>query len=277
MAPTTVSGRARLKLARLFSVRLTFRSRPFPRILYLFADPHALPKADRSTPARTGTDMWEELATPAQVTQLARLARRRRWGLSLILLGWLHLLAFALCYYMTIIMNYNDAPGYLAVWGAELCGMALIFRLCGGPRSAEPPLPLARFVVRIWTTYFLLAFNLCSMNALRGHRMFELFPAMASLASFAFLAMSFIINRRFYLAVLVMFAAGLLEAAHLPHAFLVFALAWWLVLNGVGFSLLWRHRLHPTDEKQQLDAPLPAYSPMILTNTRLGRPPSNSP
>jgi hypothetical protein len=194
--------------------------------------------------------MWEELSTPAQVTQLLRLARRRRWGLSLILVGWLHLLAFSICYYMTIVMNYNDAPGYLTVWGAELCGMALIFRLCGGPRSAEPPLPLARFVVRIWTTYFLLAFNLCSMNALRGHRMFELFPAMASLASFAFLAMSFV---------------------------LVFALAWWFVLNGVGIALLWRRRLPQRDEAQPLDAPFPAYSPIILTNTRFGRPPSNSP
>jgi hypothetical protein len=186
--------------------------------------------------------MWEELSTPAQVTQLLRLARRRRWGLSLILLGWLHLVAFSVCYYLTIVKNYNDAPGYLATWGAELCGMALIFRLCGGPRSAEPPLPLARFVVRVWATYFMLAFNLCSMNALRGHRMFELFPAMASLASFGFLAMSFVINRRFYGAVLVMFAAGLLEAANLPHAFLVFGLAWWLVLNCVGIGLFWRRR-----------------------------------
>jgi hypothetical protein len=76
--------------------------------------------------------------------------------------------------------------------------------------------------------------------------------------------------------VLVMFAAGLLEAANLPHAFLVFALAWWLVLNGVGISLLWRRSFRP-DEERPPDAPYPAYSPMILTNTRLGRPPSNSP
>jgi hypothetical protein len=188
------------------------------------------------------TSFWEELATPAQRDQLLRLSRRRRWGLSLLLLGWLHLLAFLICYYMTIVCKYNGAPGYLTVWGAELCGMALIFRLCGGPRSAEAPLPLARFVVRVWATYFLLAFNLCSLNALRGHVMFELFPAMASLGSFGFMVMSFVIDRRFYAAVLVLFAAGLLEAANLPHAFLVFALAWWLVLNGVGVALLRQRR-----------------------------------
>ncbi len=112
--------------------------------------------------------------------------------------------------------------------------MGLIFRLCGGPRSAEPSPPLARFLFRVWISYFALAFNLCSMNTLRGHRMFELFPAMASLASFGFLIMTFAVNRRFFAAVLVMFAAGLLMSAFLLHAYLIFGLAWWLVLNGIG-------------------------------------------
>jgi hypothetical protein len=234
-------------------------SRPlFPHILYLFADRQSF-QAVALGLAKTMTNMWDELSTPEQVNHLWQFARRRRWGLSLVLVGWLHLLAFLTCYYMTIVCDYNGAPGYLAVWGAELCGVALIFRLCGGRRSVEAPLPLARFAVRAWVSYFLLAFNLCSMNALRGHRMFELFPAMASLASFGFLAMAFVINRRFYGAVLVMFTAGLLEAANLPHAFLVFALAWWLVLNGIGIALLWQpqpSRLQ--DERSRANLPLAA-------------------
>ena len=184
------------------------------------------------------SSFWEELSSPPQRDQLTRLARRRRWGLSLVLVGWLHLLAFLLCDYLTVGLRYDEAPGYLAIWIVELCGMGLIFRLCGGPRSAELSPPLARLVVRVWVSYFLLAFNLCSMNALGGHRMFELFPAMASLASFAFLVMTFTVHRRFFAAVLVMFPAGLLMAAFLPHSYLIFALAWWLVLNGVGLTLL---------------------------------------
>lgn len=184
------------------------------------------------------TSIWAELSTPSQRDQLARLARRRRWGLSLLLVGWLHLLAFSLCYYLTVGLRYNEAPGYLAIWIGELCGMWLIFRFCGGPRSAEPWPPLARLVFRVWISYFLLAFNLCSMNTLGGHRMFELFPAMASLASFAFLLMTFAVHRRFFAAVLVMFPAGLLMAAFLLHAYLIFGLAWWLVLNSVGLTLL---------------------------------------
>jgi hypothetical protein len=184
------------------------------------------------------TSFWQELATPAQREQLARLAQQRNWSLSLLLTGWLHLLAFSLCYYLTIAVEYHGSAGYLTIWLSELLGVALIFRLCGGPRRPGETPPLARFLARVWVAYFLLAFNLGTMNTLRGHHLFELFPAMASLASFAFLAMTFVIDRRFFAAVLVTFAAGLLMAAFHAHAYLVFALAWWAILNVIGLALL---------------------------------------
>ncbi len=183
------------------------------------------------------TKFWDELGTRPQREQLARLARRRNWGLSLLLIGWLHLLAFSLCYCLTIVCEYHGSAGYLSIWIAELLGVASIFRACGGRPAGEMP-PLGRLIARVWVAYFLLAFNLGTMNTLRGHEMFELFPAMASLASFAFLVMAFVVDRRFFLAVPVLFASGLLMAAYLPHAYLVFALAWWAVLNGIGVALL---------------------------------------
>ena len=152
------------------------------------------------------------------------------------------MLAFSFCYYLTIVRDYHESAGYLAVWVAELLIVGLIFRLCGGSRSTGEQTPLSRFVARVWIAYFLLAFNLGSMNTLRGHELFELFPAMASLASFAFLVMTFAVSRRFFAAVLVMFAAGLLMAAYLLHAYLIFAVAWWAVLQGIGWVLLLRER-----------------------------------
>jgi hypothetical protein len=180
---------------------------------------------------------WEELASESQREELARLAGQRGWGTSLMLTGWWHLLAFSCCYYLTVGCDYHGSAGYLAIWVAELLGVWLIFRLRGGPRRPEAPPPLARFVFRVWGAYFVLAFNLGTMNTLRGHAMFELFPAMASLAAFGFLTMTFAVNRRFFLAVLVMFASGLMMAAWLPRAYLVFGLAWCAVLNGVGLML----------------------------------------
>ena len=191
----------------------------------------------RFTMSKSRPSVWEEFASPAQREQLARLGRERHWGRSLVLVGWLHLLAFSLCYYLTVGADYHESSGYLAIWVGELLGMGLIFRVCGG-RSTGDQTPLSRFIARVWIAYFLLAFNLGSMNALRGHELFELFPAMASLASFAFLVMTFAISRRFFAAVLVMFAAGLLMAAFLLHAYLIFAVAWWAVLQGVGWTLL---------------------------------------
>jgi hypothetical protein len=182
----------------------------------------------------------QDPSTLSQLDQLARLARQRRWGLALLLVAWLHLLAFSLCWYLTVGRGYHGASGYMAIWVGELCGVGLIFRRCGGPRPADAAPPLARFVFRVWVAYFLLAFNLGTMNTLRGHQLFELFPAMASLASFAFLVMAFAVSPRFFAAVVVMFAAGLLMSAYLLHAYLIFALAWWLVLNGIGLGLLWR-------------------------------------
>jgi len=186
---------------------------------------------------RTHLNLWETLATPEQLDSLERAARQRKWALALILVGWLHLLSFLLCYYLTIIEEYHDAPGYLAVWVAELIGVGLIVAACAGRRPA--PLPaLARVVARIWLAYFVLALNLGSMNALRAHGRFELFPALASLASFGFVMMAMVVNRWFFAAVLVMFASGLLMSAFFLHAYLIFALAWWLVLNGIGLAVL---------------------------------------
>jgi hypothetical protein len=177
-----------------------------------------------------------------QYQRLERLAARRNWGWSLLLVGWLHLLAFSFCHYLTIVGDYHDAPGYLAVWLGELAGMWLIFRLCGGTRIADPAPPLELFIRRVWIAYFLLSFNLGSMNTLRANALFEFFPAMASFASFAFIMMSIVVSWRFFPAVVVMFASGLLMAASLINSYLIFALAWWLVLNGIGVSLIWKQR-----------------------------------
>jgi hypothetical protein len=183
------------------------------------------------------TSFWRELATPAQTAQLAESARERRWPLALLLVGWLHLVAFSACYYLTIVQDYHQPVGYLSIWVSEFLGMGLIFWLCTGPRRSDRSSTLERFIVRVWAAYFVLAFNLCSMNSLRGHKMFEFFPAMASLASFAFLVMTFAVCRKFFAAVLIMFVSGLLMAAYLLHAYMIFAVAWWLVLNAIGVAL----------------------------------------
>ncbi len=190
-----------------------------------------------------------DLASDDQRDHLARLALRRNWDRALVLVGWLHLLAFGICYYLTIVCNYHEPVGYLTVWSSEVCGMVLIFRICGGRRpAAEAVLPLESLLRRVWVAYFILAFDLGSLNTLRGHKMFEFFPAFGPLASFAFLVMTLMIDWRFFGAVLVMYGAGLLMAAYLWHAFLVFALAWWLVLNAIGLTL-WRRRSRADRER----------------------------
>lgn len=180
-----------------------------------------------------------EMPSVSEGDQVERLAWERRWGLALILVGWLHLAAFLGCWYLTVGRNYHDSPGYLAIWVGEFLGMLLIFRLVVGLRPITVPLTFTeRLIRRVWIAYFVLAFNLGSLNTLRGHAHFEFFPAIASLASFAFIVLAVTVDRRLFYAMLVMFGAGLLMAGFFPHAYLIFAVAWWLVLNGIGLVLL---------------------------------------
>jgi hypothetical protein len=181
-----------------------------------------------------------DCCTEAARTELRQTAAQRRWGPAFVAVGAWHLLAFGACYYLTVGVDYHDSAGYLAIWVAELLGVGVLFRAFGGPRPATCAVgQLEVLVRRVWIAYFFLAFNLGSLNTLRGHPRFEFFPAIASLASFAFLMMTFLVDRRFFAAVLVMFASGLLMAAQPLHAYLVFALAWWVVLTALG-SYLWR-------------------------------------
>jgi hypothetical protein len=209
--------------------------------------------------------MQIELPSPEQRAQLCRIARERRWGPALMLVGWLHLLAFGCCWYLTIAADYHDSAGYLSVWLGELCGVWLIFRLCGGARRLDQAVPPLETVIRrVWMAYFVLAFNLGSLNTLEGHHLFQLFPAMASLASFALIVMSVILDRRYLGAVLVMFAGGLLMAANLLHAYLIFAVAWWAVLNGIGLTLLragGQRSVNPPSPSQSAPSSRPACEP----------------
>ncbi len=188
-------------------------------------------------------NLWQvELPAANEHALLHQRALARNWGLALLATGWLHLAAFTFCYYLTIVQDYHEPFPYLAVWLGEALGTWLIFRICGGPRpAAMARLPLEMLVRRIWLAYFILSFNLASLNTLRGHTMFEFFPAIGTLASFAFLMMTLLVSWRFFGAVLVMFGCALLMAAYLWHAYLCFALAWWLVLNGIGVPL-WLER-----------------------------------
>lgn len=194
-------------------------------------------------------------ATPQQREQLARLARRRRWGPAFILVGWLHLLAFGFCYYLNFVLDFHVPAAYLATWIGEVLGCWLIFRLLSG-RRVEPIEPLERFVRRVWITYLVLGFNLCSLHTLRGHQFFEFFPAIASLASFAFIMLAIVVDRRFFAAVLVMYPTGLLMAAFFLHAYLLFAIAWWLVLNGLGITLMQHVPRNEPTSKQDIRQPI---------------------
>jgi hypothetical protein len=180
-----------------------------------------------------------DIVDAEQRRELLRVALQRNWGACFVLVGWLHLLAFGYCQHLESI-HYHVPPVFLSVWVAEMLASWAVFRIVAGRRTTAAGV-LERFVRRVWIAYFILAFNLGSMHTLRGFVPFELFPAMASLASFAFMMMTVVVSWRYVTAVIVMFSTGLVMAANFEHAYAIFAIGWWLVLNGLGLSL-WRRR-----------------------------------
>ena len=174
--------------------------------------------------------------------QLEATAAARNWALALAVVGWLHLGVFVSCHYLSSVRDYHYPPVFAALWAAELMGVAAAFRLCGGRRGPKPAIqPIERLVRRIWGAYFVLAVSVTMLNGTAGHTHFVLLPAIASLASFAFIMMTVLVTWRFFGAVLVMFASGLLMAAHPHYAYVIFGVAWWFVLERIAM-MLWQNR-----------------------------------
>lgn len=176
------------------------------------------------------------------VSQLEATAAGRNWGVALVVAGWVHLGVFMLCHYLSSVWDYHHRAVFVALWVGELAAVAAVFRLCGGRRGAEPAVSaLERVVRRIWGAYLILAINVTVLNGTAGHARFVLLPAIASLASFSFIMMTVLVTWRFFGPVLVMFASGLVMVHNPQYAYLVFGVAWWIVLERAGM-VLWQKR-----------------------------------
>jgi hypothetical protein len=172
---------------------------------------------------------------------LHRVAVRDRWGRALIAIGWLHLAVFLACQLLVWKAILGGAP-YLALWSLELLGMFVIFRRIAG-RGWVHRTPMAGVVLRIWVTFLILAFNAMSLNNLTGWSIVWFKPAWATLSSFGFATMAWLVSPWFLLAAVQMYFTGLLMALNNETGYLVYALSWWVALQAIGLVLERRRKL----------------------------------
>ena len=168
---------------------------------------------------------------------------RRRLGLALIAVGWLHLGLFVVCQVIVDPAVASDLR-HAGLWIVDLLGSVAILRLvCGAGWYRDSP--AAVLVSRVWGTFLILAFSLAILNVLSGwsHDWFK--PPWATISSFSFAMMAWMFDVRFLLLAFQMYVTGLLMITFPKSNYLIFGVSWWLALQMLGI-VLWRIALRAT-------------------------------
>lgn len=186
---------------------------------------------DQSPPRPEVRPDW--LAGP--VADLDFVASRDRWGLALMAVGWVHLAVFLVCHLLHVSGDRREIH-YVLAWGLELLGVILVLRAIAG-RGWYRSTPLAGLIARVWITFLILSFNLASLNNLTGMDQLWFKPPLSTLSSFGFMTMAYLLGWRFFIPAVQMYFTGLLMALHPDHCYLIYALSWWVALQGIGLIL----------------------------------------
>jgi hypothetical protein len=174
----------------------------------------------------------------AWVADLDRVAARDRWGLALLAVGWVHLTGFLTCQGMYDSGDRREVH-YVAAWGLELAAVLFVLRRIAGPGWARST-PLAGLIARVWATFLILSFNVASLNTLSGldHDWFK--PVLATLSTFGFMVMAYLISARFFALAVQMYFTGLLMVRNPGLGYAIYGLSWWAALQVIGGALVAR-------------------------------------
>ena len=171
----------------------------------------------------------------ALVVDLGRVAARDRWGRALLILGWIHLGFFGLCQWLyepTVQRDYR----IVGLWVLEVATVVGFLRLALGQGWWRAS-PLAGVVVRVWATFFILAFNVATINNLTGWDLDWFKLAWATLSTFGFATMAWLVRPRFLIPAVQMSFTGLLMARNPAWMYLIYGVSWWAALQGIGLDL----------------------------------------
>ena len=182
---------------------------------------------------------------------LIRSGRKNRLGLTLCVVGWVHLMVFGIC---EILFLHGDrsATHFLPLWSLDV-GIAALLLL---PRiiavAATGPASAARLLIRIGLTFVILCLTSASLNSITGFDIDWFKISWALLGTFGFAMLAWVFHLGFLIAAVLMSLTALLIAAHPEHAYLIFGLSWFLTLQGSGLLLEFGHLLQRTSRRECL-------------------------
>ncbi len=168
--------------------------------------------------------------------QLVRAAQTSRFGMGLILVGWVHLLIFLGCHYL-FIKGDRAAAHFLPLWGLDL---ALGFLILRGrlPIVKTAGIPgIRQIAVRVWLTFAILCFTSASLNSITGFQIDWFKISWSLLGTFAFATMAWIFHIALLIPAVQMSLTALLIAANPDQAYWIFGVSWLLTLETLGLIL----------------------------------------
>ena len=201
-------------------------------------------------PARLSNDLsnWKT----ALVSDLERVALRDRWGLALMLVGWIHLAFFLTCQALFSMGDLRQIH-YLALWGGEFAAILWVLRRVAG-RGWHRSTPLATILVRVWATFLILSFNVASLNSLTGWTLDWFKPVWATLSTFGFATTAYLVNPWYFAVAVQMYFTGLLMVLNPGLNYLIYGASWWASLQTIGIILeRRRRRLAEVDSRQPVE------------------------
>lgn len=178
--------------------------------------------------SNNGLGAWRDMLR----SEAALSAKRGRWGIAFVAIGWVHLATFLACQAIAD-PNVKSNPGHAGLWLADALASIGLLRAIAG-RGWYRDSAAAVLVVRIWGTFLILAFSLATLNGLAGwsHDWFK--PPWATLSSFGFATMAWLFDLRFLIFAVQMYLTGLLMVLFPGWNYLIFGVSWSLALQVIG-------------------------------------------
>ena len=170
------------------------------------------------------------------IAPMIELARRKRLGIGLIVIGWFHLIIFGFCESLYL-RGDRSAFHFLPLWVLDGAFAFLVVRQRVPLVASLDSTQSIQVAVRIWITFAILCLTSASLNAITGFEVDWFKISWAMLSTFGFATMAWIFHLAFLLPAVQMSLTALLIASHPDHAYAIFGISWFLTLHGFGLLL----------------------------------------
>jgi hypothetical protein len=191
---------------------------------------------------KSAVESRASVGLPIELRQdLLRVALRDRWDRLFFALGWLHL-AFSGFSQWLFLRPWHEDWQYIVLWLVEVVGVLVVLRVFAG-RLWFTRTPLAAVLMRIWATFFLVAFGSATLNSSTGFAVNWFKVSWASLSTFGWATTAALLGWRFLIPAFLMYFTGLLMARQTDYSYLIFGTAWFIALHGLGAWLVWKRRV----------------------------------